>query len=102
MARFYKNFFTSNLKIWSSFFYIFLLTFIFFWNFETVNSNFDGFGIRTGPIPPVFTEFRKIRPIFLTLIHSFLLTDLVLPLSRTLVSASDLLCYLHQMLEVVY
>jgi hypothetical protein len=33
-----------------------------------VNSNFGGFGNRTSPIPPVFTEFQKIRPIFLTLV----------------------------------
>jgi hypothetical protein len=51
----------------SSFFTYFLLTFIFFWNFKTVNSKIGSFGIRTGPIPPVFTEFWKIRPVFLTL-----------------------------------
>jgi hypothetical protein len=33
-----------------------------------VNSKFGGFGIQTGPIPPIFVEFRKIRPIFLTLL----------------------------------
>jgi hypothetical protein len=32
-----------------------------------VNNKIDGFGIRTGPIPPVFIEFQKIRPVFLTL-----------------------------------
>jgi hypothetical protein len=35
-----------------------------------VNSNFDGFVIRTGPIPLVFTEFRKIRPVFVTRIST--------------------------------
>jgi hypothetical protein len=34
-----------------------------------VNSKFGGFGIRTGPIPPVFAEFQKIRPVFVTLIE---------------------------------
>jgi hypothetical protein len=33
-----------------------------------VNSKFDGFENRTGPIPPVFTKFQKIRPVFLTLL----------------------------------
>jgi hypothetical protein len=35
-----------------------------------VNSKFSGFGIRIGPIPPVFTEFQKIRPVFVTLMGS--------------------------------
>jgi hypothetical protein len=35
-----------------------------------VNSKFDGFEIQTGPILPVFTEFQKIRPVFLTLVHT--------------------------------
>jgi hypothetical protein len=38
MTRFYKKFFTSNLRIWSSFYIFFLLIFIFFWNFKTMNS----------------------------------------------------------------
>jgi hypothetical protein len=37
MTRFYKKFFTSNLRIWSSF-YIFFVDFYFFKNFKTVNS----------------------------------------------------------------
>jgi hypothetical protein len=32
-----------------------------------VNSKIGDFGIQTGPIPLVFTEFWKIRPVFLTL-----------------------------------
>jgi hypothetical protein len=34
-----------------------------------VNSKFGGFEIQTGPIPPVFAEFWKIRPIFVTLVE---------------------------------
>jgi hypothetical protein len=32
-----------------------------------VNSKFGGFEIQTSPIPPVFPEFQKIQPVFLTL-----------------------------------
>jgi hypothetical protein len=35
-----------------------------------VNSNFDDFGIWTGPILLVFTEFQKIRPVFITLVQT--------------------------------
>jgi hypothetical protein len=50
-------------------FYIFFADFYLFSKFfKTMNNKFEGFKIRTDPILLVFTKFRKIQPVFVTLL----------------------------------
>jgi hypothetical protein len=56
MTGFYKNFFTSNLRIRSSFFTYFFADFYLFWNFETMNSSSVIFEFSSIQIPQILLK----------------------------------------------